>query len=131
MGGREGLQARNQEDHIHHSVSSVCHQGLRERGPWQQEVQVVLGDVGTSAGQDLGEREGRAGGGGWNMMAALKIKTGPVLMNIPCPVIWGLVFFPPHLTGKGLKGEAGAYRNPRLQQRCSVDITFLCVVPAC
>lgn len=46
------------------------------------------------------------------MMAALKIKTGPVLMNIPCPVIWGLVFFPPHLTGKGLKGEAGAYRNP-------------------
>lgn len=50
MGDREGLQARDQEDHVHHSVSSVCRQGLGERGPWQQEVQVVLGDVGTFAG---------------------------------------------------------------------------------
>ena len=50
MGDREGLQVRDQEDHIHHSVSSECHQGLGERGPWQLEVQVALGDVGTFAG---------------------------------------------------------------------------------
>ena len=29
-----------------------------------------------------------------------------------------------HLTGKGLKGEAGAYSNPRLPWRCFVDIAF-------
>lgn len=66
------------------------------------------------------------GGPGEVTGTTLKAKIGPVLMNGPvlgpCLMIWGLVFFVPPLTGEGLKGEVGAYRNPRLQQLCFADI---------